>query len=154
MVENDDRSYGLCDMLERARCGIPVVWDALHHRCVDRDGLSDREALALALDTWPSDARPKIHYSSPRLDVEERKRKVGRRIERYAAVPQLRSHADLIDPVAFEYFLAEAGGTRDFDIMLEAKAKDLALLRLREQLAARGIDGGGGELVIGSAPHE
>ena len=29
---------------------------------------------------------------------------------------------------------------RDFDVMLEAKAKDLALLRLREQLVARGLD--------------
>ena len=28
---------------------------------------------------------------------------------------------------------------RGVDVMLEAKAKDLALLRLREQLAARGI---------------
>lgn len=27
----------------------------------------------------------------------------------------------------------------DFDVMLEAKAKDLALLRLREQLSARGL---------------
>jgi hypothetical protein len=30
-------------------------------------------------------------------------------------------------------------GERDFDVMLEAKAKDLALLRLREQLAGRGL---------------
>ena len=37
---------------------------------------------------------------------------------------------------------AWAGGTdgRDFDVMLEAKGKDLALQRLREQLAARGVE--------------
>ncbi len=155
VVENDDRSYGLGDVIKvSARCGIPVVWDALHHRCVDRDGLTDREALELALGTWPGETRPKIHYSSPRLDVEERKRKVGRRTERYAVAPQLRSHADLIDPIAFEYFLGEVAGVRDFDVMLEAKAKDLALLRLREQLAGRGISSAGGELMIGSEESE
>jgi len=46
-----------------------------------------------------------------------------------------RAHADYIDPIGFEHFLtATAAGLRDFDVMLEAKAKDLALLRLREQL--------------------
>lgn len=53
-------------------------------------------------------------------------------------LPELRAHADLIDRVAFEAFLREASPERDFDIMLEAKAKDLALLRLREQLGRRG----------------
>jgi hypothetical protein len=33
----------------------------------------------------------------------------------------------------------DATGARDFDVMLEAKAKDLALLRLREQLADRAL---------------
>jgi UV DNA damage endonuclease len=83
--------------------------------------------------------RPKIHYSSPRTNVEERKKKVGRRVERTLVLPQLRAHADLIDPIAFEEFLSRAAGARAFDVMLEAKAKDLALLRLREQLAARGL---------------
>ena len=41
----------------------------------------------------------------------------------------------------FEHFIVEAGRGMDFDVMLEAKAKDLALLRLREQLAGR-TDGG------------
>ena len=49
-------------------------------------------------------------------------------------LPQLRQHADLIDPIAFEQFLATAAGLH-VDVMLEAKAKDLALLRLREQLS-------------------
>ena len=40
-------------------------------------------------------------------------------------------------PIAFGRFLDDAAGARDFDVMLEAKAKDLALLRLREQLAQR-----------------
>ena len=50
-------------------------------------------------------------------------------------LPPLRAHADLIDPMVFAHFVGEtAAGLRDFDVMLEAKAKDLALLRLREQV--------------------
>ena len=40
----------------------------------------------------------------------------------------------MVDPIGFEHFLEVADGL-EFDVMLEAKAKDLALLRLREQVA-------------------
>src|SRR5205085_5065435 len=82
---------------------------------------------------------PKIHYSTPKTAMEERKKKVGRRVERSWVLPQLRAHADMIDPIGFEHFVRETAAGLDFDVMLEAKAKDLALLRLREQLAARGV---------------
>jgi len=52
----------------------------------------------------------------------------------------MRAHADLIDPIGFEHFVRETAAGLDFDVMLEAKAKDLALLRLRDQLTARGVD--------------
>jgi UV DNA damage endonuclease len=149
VVENDDRSFGLVDVLPIARrCGIPVVWDVLHHRCVDPAAVPDDEALRLALGTWPEQVTPKIHFSSPRLDVEEQKRHEGRRVERRLVLPQLRAHADLIDPIGFENLLRYASGGRDFDVMLEAKAKDLALLRLREQLAARGFPTEAGALRV------
>jgi UV DNA damage endonuclease len=140
VVENDDRSFALVDVLEVARrCGVPVVWDALHHRCLDPQMIPDEEALRLAFGTWPDGVVPKIHWSSPRLDLEEKRRRDGRRVERRIVLPQLRAHADLVDPIGFEAFLRFASGGRDFDVMLEAKGKDLALLRLREQLAARGF---------------
>lgn len=140
VVENDDRTYALVDVLDlAARIGRPVVWDILHHHCHDPAGIPDDEALRLALATWPPGVRPKIHYSSPRTNVEERKKKVGRRVERSLVLPQLRAHADLIDPIGFEEFLLRTARDSEFDVMLEAKAKDLALLRLREQLAARGL---------------
>ena len=139
-VENDDRSFGIGAVLRlSARIGRPVVWDALHHRCHDPDAIPDREALALALATWPRGVVPKVHYSSPKTAVEERRKRVGRRVERSLVLPELRVHADLIDPVAFEHFIRETGRGMDFDVMLEAKAKDLALLRLREQLAGRAL---------------
>jgi UV DNA damage endonuclease len=140
VVENDDRTFGLRDVLSlHGRTGVRVVWDALHHACHDPDGIPPREALQLALATWPAGEVPKIHYSTPKTAMEERRRRAGRRVERSWGLPQLRAHADLIDPIAFEHFVRETAAGLDFDVMLEAKAKDLALLRLREQLAARGL---------------
>jgi UV DNA damage endonuclease len=140
VVENDDRTFALCDVLRLSeRIGRPVVWDILHHHCNDPEHIPDREALERALATWPEGVRPKIHYSTPKTAVEERKKKVGRRVERSLVLPQLRAHADVIDPIGFEQFLRETAEGLDFDVMLEAKAKDLALLRLREQLALRGV---------------
>ena len=141
VIENDDRSFGIGDVVPLARrAGLRVVWDVLHHHCNDPDGLSDRDALGLALATWPEGMTPKIHYSSPRLDVEERK---GRFV-----LPQLRAHADLVDPIGFERFMRDVAGARDFDVMLEAKAKDLALLRLRDQMSARGLASDAGRLIV------
>jgi UV DNA damage endonuclease len=140
VVENDDRTFALGDVLALAkRIGRPVVWDILHHHCNDREGIPDREALQLALATWPARVLPKIHYSTPKTAVEEKAKRVGRRVERSLVLPQLRAHADVIDPIAFEHFVTETAAGLDFDILLEAKAKDLALLRLRDQLAARGV---------------
>ncbi len=148
-IENDDRIYGVgaVEALAR-RAGIPLVFDLLHHHCHDPDGIGARDALELAFSTWQH-AIPKIHFSSPRLDLTERKKKAGRRVERTAVFPELRAHADLVDPMAFEALLRETSGLGDFDVMLEAKGKDLALLRLRDQLEARGLTGGLAAAVAG-----
>ena len=83
-------------------------------------------------------------------DIEESTRKVGRRVERRPVLPLLRAHADLIDPIGFEDFLRGPAAGHEFDLMLEAKAKDLALLRLREQLEERGFGWEDGRIVAGS----
>jgi UV DNA damage endonuclease len=141
VVENDDRTFSLVDALEVSRrTGLRVVWDILHHHCLDPEGIPDREALELAFATWPDGETPKIHYSSPKTALEERKKKVGRRVEKSWVLPQLRAHADMIDPLGFEHFVRETAAGLDCDVMLEAKAKDLALRRLRDQLSARGVE--------------
>jgi UV DNA damage endonuclease len=139
-IENDDRTFALGDVLELSRrIERPVVWDVLHHYCNDPEGISDRDALGLALDTWPGEIRPKIHFSSPRGDFGHRKLRSGRRVVKTVVLPPERAHADLIDPIAYATFLTAVGAEgRDFDVMLEAKGKDLALLRLRQQLRRRG----------------
>jgi UV DNA damage endonuclease len=124
VIENDDRVFGVGDVIGLAeRTELRVVFDLHHHHCHNPDAIDDRDALEAALATWPRGQTPKIHFSSPRLDLGDSGR-----------LPDIRAHADLIDPVAFRQFLRYTAVGLDFDVMLEAKAKDLALLRLRSHL--------------------
>jgi UV DNA damage endonuclease len=137
VLENDDRLFSLGDVLRlSSRTGVRVVWDAHHHACLNPDQIPEREALRLALATWPRGVVPKLHYSSPRTAVEERRVKRGRRVVRVPTFPPRSAHADLVDPFAFDRFLRETVRNQRVDVMLEAKAKDLALLRLRGELAS------------------
>ena len=125
MIENDYRVFGLADVLRlHERIGRPVVWDLLHHHCHDPAGVPEREALERALAPWPPGVTPKVHFSSPKTAVQERRRRVGRRVERTVVLPQPRAHADTGDPIAFERFIGDTAAGLDFDVMLEAKAKD------------------------------
>ncbi len=136
-LENDDISYSVGDIHRiYQQTGLRLVFDYLHFLNHNPEGLSLTEALALTLDTWPADVIPKIHFSSPstamrtveRTDLETGKRRMVLR------PPRSTQHADFVDPFAFSAFLCQAQGLRDFDVMLETKAKDLALRRLRDAL--------------------
>jgi UV DNA damage endonuclease len=139
ILENDETHYDLTDVLWiQSRTGIPVCWDWLHHAVNNPAAIPADEATRLAIATWPDNQRPKIHYSSQRREprmVARKNRKTGERVmvEAKAAVGQ---HADDIDAGEFAAYLASVQGLA-FDIMLEAKNKDLALLKLRADLAAR-----------------
>jgi UV DNA damage endonuclease len=134
VLENGDRA---CDLpaalwLQR-RTGLPVVFDVLHHRCNNSAGIPIDHALQMALVTWPKSVRPKIHLSSPRTEM----RLVRRGGALHAAAPLPRQHSDYVNVFECIDLLrsAEVMNMRDFDIMLEAKAHDLAVLRLRTQLS-------------------
>jgi UV DNA damage endonuclease len=133
-LENDDRSYDMGDLLwVHRRTGIRLVLDVLHHRCHNPRGVPLVEALHAALTSWPADQQPKIHLSSSRTEL----RYLYQQGERRPAMPRPNQHSDFINPFELVDLLRTAHnhGLRPFDIMLEAKAKDLALLRLRSQLA-------------------
>ena len=142
VVENDDVSYPVTDVLHiHQETGCPVVFDNLHHYCLNPSGLSMRAALHAALQTWPSHMTPKIHYSSPSTSFDPITEKQKGEKGRVKTITKLRSpknkaHADFIDPLEFVLFweAVDADNARPFDIMLEAKAKDVALLRLRREL--------------------
>ncbi len=128
VLENDERSYTFGDVYAvHEQTGIRLVFDQLHELCNPTPGLTLRVALERALGTWPADQTPKIHYSTTRTAMIET---ADKRLQ----MPLLSQHADLIDPFAFIDLLRGAKGLRDFDVMLECKAKDIALLRLRDHL--------------------
>ncbi len=141
-LENDDRLYDLTDTLWiHRRTGIRLVLDTLHHCCLNRQRIPVTDALALALATWPPSQRPKIHISSPRTELRHLRRDGQWRMQ----MPLPNQHSDFLNPFEVIDRLREAkrAGLRPFDIMLEAKAKELALLRLREQIARYAPEVGG-----------
>ena len=130
VVEHDERCFDLSDVLAlHERTGVRVVFDLHHHRCNPASGLEDvRTALAAALDTWPAGVRPKVHLSSPRTEF----RSVGGR----KRPPLLDQHADFLSPWDLVTLLDAAD--RPLDVMVEAKAKDLAVLAVRRSLERLG----------------
>jgi UV DNA damage endonuclease len=79
----------------------------------------------------------KIHFSSPRgagRTEEHRVEGEGAARRRWLRPGQ---HDDWIDGTAFVAFMEEMGEA-PFNVMLEAKQKDHALLRLREAIVAAG----------------
>ena len=109
-VENDDKAsmYNVKDLMYiHNRINIPIVFD-YHHHLFNTGDLSEEEALKLAATTW-GDITPVVHYSeSKALHEENNKLK-----------PQ--AHSDYIKSLPNTYGL-------DVDIMVEAKAKELAIL--------------------------
>lgn len=120
VLENDDRTFSLLDVLSLAEeFGLGVAFDWHHHRC-HSGGLTDeglKEALGRAFALW-RDRPPKVHLSSPK------------------SPRQPRAHADYVDVDYVRPFftLAAETGISALDVMVEAKMKDLALFRLREAL--------------------
>jgi UV DNA damage endonuclease len=118
-LENDDITYTVGDLLPVCNdLGIPLVYDVHHHRC-NPDGLTVEEATDLAAATWRRQGRePWFHLSSPRNGWN-------------GGDPK--PHADYIDPEDFP------GCWRDLDctVDVEAKAKELAVLRIMKDLGMR-----------------
>lgn len=142
VLENDEISYSVRDTLAIHRqTGVSLIFDILHHRVNNPDGIADADACRLCLATWPIDQTPKIHCSSQRTaqrDITRRDRASGeRRTVRQPA--KAGQHDDWIDPDDFVAFLNATDGSH-YDVMLEAKQKDRALLRLRTSLTAAGFD--------------
>ena len=110
-VENDDKAsmYSVCDLMYiHERIKIPIVFD-YHHYQFCKGVLSEDEALELAVSTWPIGIKPIVHYSESKA-LHENNAKLK---------PQ--AHSDYIKELPNTYGI-------DVDIMVEAKAKELAIL--------------------------
>ncbi len=115
-VENDDKAtmYSVVDLYEGVYkvIGIPIVFD-YHHHAFCTGGLSEEDALEVAISTWPTDIIPVVHYSESRSREQED--------------PKIRpqAHSDYVIDYIDTY-------GNEVDIMVEAKAKELAVLKYKE----------------------
>jgi len=139
-LENDDKRFSVADIVwVHRRTGVRLVFDYLHFQNHNPEGMLVMEALQACLDSWPRNVTPKIHFSSPRtaMRIIERTDSQGKQSEPMMRAPQPQQHADFIDPFQFIDFVRKVKRINlpEFDFMLEAKAKDLAVLHLREHLA-------------------
>jgi UV DNA damage endonuclease len=112
-IENDDKVYTPKDLLPLCRAtGVPLVYDVHHHRCLP-DGLTIEQATDAALCTWRRE--PLFHISSP--------------LEGWSGTKPQRHHeyVDLSD-------FPDCWRQHRITVEVEAKAKELAVLRLRDEL--------------------
>ena len=114
-VENDDKEslYSTKELYDGIfkEIGIPIVHD-YHHHHLCTGGLSQQDAVELALQTW-GDVVPVVHYSQSRA-VEHDDQKIR---------PQ--AHSD-------SYWTPIDTYGHRMDIMLECKHKEIGLFKMRE----------------------
>ena len=118
-LENDDRTFHTEDILSVCeRMGLPVIFDFFHHKLNPVHERWDEGLVPLVervVKTWGGRI-PKFHLSSPRDFTT--------------------AHADFVELGDFLQVtdtLGQIGGDEPYDVMLEAKQKDVALLRLLEE---------------------
>jgi UV DNA damage endonuclease len=137
VLEHDDVSFSAADVLSiHEQCGVRLIFDYQHLWCLNPEALEMRPALEKMLATWPAGVRPKIHFSTPRTELRELKRR-DRKTGKIATVLERATwtnHADYVNPFEFVNFMRDSRGL-SFDVMLEVKRKDQALTRLRDDLA-------------------
>jgi UV DNA damage endonuclease len=123
-LENDDKTYNIKETLFACEQeNIPMILD-FHHYMANKGEHDISNYLDRIFNTWKfSSLPPKVHLSSPKSEKE------------------YRSHADYVSLAFVRPFLEAAKElNQDFDIMIEAKAKNLAMHQLIEEIAAvRGV---------------
>ena len=137
VLENDDIRYSAADVLKvHEATGVKCVWDYQHHWCFNPEGLPLVPTLEKFCATWPGGVRPKMHFSCARTEMREIKRKNRKtgKVEQVLQPPIWTGHADYNNPFESITFLRSMQHI-DVDVMLESKAKDLSLIRLRNDMA-------------------
>jgi UV DNA damage repair endonuclease len=137
-IENDENAWGLDASLELEK-EVALVVD-IHHHWVHSAGeyiTPSDDRIKRVIDSWRG-VRPAMHYSVSREDYIGTDRP-GHKPDFQALIGQgykkakLRAHSDYMWNTAVN----EWAGTfrKDFDIMVEAKMKNLASIPFEEQTA-------------------
>jgi UV DNA damage endonuclease len=112
-LENDDRIFTPADLLPFCKDNeIPFVYDVHHHRCL-ADGLSIEHTTEKTLKTWKRE--PLFHISSPLGGWKAK---------------NVRRHHDYINVEDFPKSWLKLNIT----VEVEAKAKELAILKLKKDI--------------------
>ena len=144
VIENDDKasmfSVNMLYNFIHRNNGIPITFDYYHHK-FHPDGLTEYEALMLARETWPSHIRQATHWSESRRQehlrlIQDTCKANNILIEDLHTWPTLagiKREFDKIKETAHSDYIQGPIETYGLplDIMIEAKAKELALLQFR-----------------------
>lgn len=77
MLENDDIRFSAADVLWiQERTGVRLIFDYQHFWCLNPERLDMRDTLERFVASWPAGVRPKVHFSSPRTELQEIKQKI------------------------------------------------------------------------------
>lgn len=116
VIENDDKSYNIEEVLEISRIlDIPVVYDNLHNEVLPSNNFKNNKYyIEKARKTWKlEDGKQKTHYSQQNLN-----KRSG-------------SHSETIDIKKFSYYIKDLP---DIDIMFEVKDKNLSTIKANNYL--------------------
>ncbi|MGX9136204.1 UV DNA damage repair endonuclease UvsE [Rummeliibacillus sp. JY-2-4R] len=123
-LENDDKTYNVEETLITCeKENVPMILD-YHHYMANKEEGNLAHYLERIFDTWNNfHTVPKVHLSSPKSEKA------------------FRSHADFVSLEFVLPFIEMAKDqNRDFDVIIEAKQKNLAMQKLIEDLASiRGV---------------
>lgn len=136
-VENDDKDgcWSVEDLVSliHGPTGVPVVFDTHHWLFCHRSSLLS--SAKLALSTWGSRIA-KMHHSESREGSNPR------------------AHSSYIENPVPEFDLYQGGKQLQYDVFLETKAKDLALLRYMKDHGHRHLQSRDREVVGGGGTAE
>jgi len=134
-IENDENKWGISDSLELEK-DVALVLDIHHHWCREGEYIeANDDRVKRVIDSWRG-VRPAMHYSCSREDYlighkTDVKPDFQQLIETGHKKGKLRAHSDYMWNSAVNEW---AGSFRnDFDIMVEAKAKNLASIPFEEE---------------------
>lgn len=116
-LENDDVSYTLEDVLSISKeCGIPILLDIHHHNCKNNGTFNITKLLPNIIHSWNKTGLiPKCHISSGIESFKDKR------------------HDEFISPSDF-YAFCDLVKDTTVDLMVEAKGKEQAVLKLKKLL--------------------